>query len=250
MTGRGQQKRLSGQQQAAARKERKRAYRETSGTTPATIPGTTIPLVIPGTSTRHEQLRQSRRWLGNERRTNPPRFSRSAIEEVEQLFHRDDTIRTNHPFHAVSIEARRIVTTIETERAAAVASGNQGDWWEGESRKGVNVAQQKEFKNAREMLKAAEEGEEERLGLGFEEQEIEDTALGAMTFEDMGLGSRTFDDIGYVSCDDDLADDGDEQILPARQCTESVMHEKAMQGPSEMEGVEQADLTEMDMGAD
>lgn len=31
MTGRGQQKRLSGQQQAAARKERKRAYRETSG---------------------------------------------------------------------------------------------------------------------------------------------------------------------------------------------------------------------------
>lgn len=145
----------------------------------------------------------------------------------------------------MSPEAQQIVANIETERAAAVAGGNQGDWWEGESRKGVTGDQRKAFKAARDMLKAAEEGEEERLGLG-----VEDQGIGAMTFEDMGLGSRTFEDIGYASCDDDLAEDEDEQMPPASRHTQSGMNEDAMQGPSEMEGVEQADATEMDMGED
>lgn len=59
---------------------------------------------------------------------NLPRFFRPAIEQVEHLFRRDETIRTNHPFHTISIEAQQIVATIETERPAAVTSGNQSDW--------------------------------------------------------------------------------------------------------------------------
>ncbi len=179
----------------------------TLGTAPATIKGTSIPFVVPGTSTRHEQLRQSRRWLGNERRTAPPRFSRPAIEEVERLFNKDNDVRINNPFPALSSEAQQIVATIESERAGAVAAGNDGDWWEGESRKGVDHDQQKQFKDARNMLTAAEEGGEDRLGLGAEEEGTDDAALGAMTFQDMGLGSKTFDDIGYVSCDDELAEE-------------------------------------------
>ncbi|KAI4226637.1 MAG: hypothetical protein L6R36_003003 [Xanthoria steineri] len=140
-------------------------------------------------------------------------------------------------------EAQQIVATIESERAGAVAAGNDGDWWEGESRKGVDHAQQKQFKDARDLQQAAEDGHEERLGLVSQEHETEDAALGAMTFEDMGLGSKTFDDIGYVSCDDELADeevagDGEEMAVDGGEAT--------VQG-EDMEGLEQADTTNMDV---
>ncbi|KAI4111933.1 MAG: hypothetical protein LQ339_000392 [Xanthoria mediterranea] len=254
MTGR---KHTPAHRQAAVRKERKLVYRMAAGTAPATIPGSSIPLVVPGTNTRHEQLRQSRRWLGNERRTNPPRFSLPAIQQVERLFHKDNNVRTNNPTEAMSDEAKQIVTIIETERAAALAIDNSTDWWEGESRKGVTGDERKAFKAARNLQQAAEEGHEDRLGLASQEQETEDAALGAMTFEDMGLGSKTFDDIGYVSCDDELADEevagegGQMAGERGGEGGEMVVEggEMAVHGEG-MEGLEQGDATKMDMDMD
>ena len=229
----------------------------TVGTAPATIKGSSIPLVVPGTNTPHEQLLQSRRWLGNERRTKPPRFSLPAIQQVERLFHKDNNVRTNNPVEAMSDEAKQIVTIIETERAAALASGNSTDWWEGESRKGVTGDERKAFKAARYLQEAADDGHEDRLGLVSQEQETEDAALGAMTFEDMGLGSKTFDDIGYVSCDDELADEevaGEGEQMAGEgggEGGEMVVEggEKAVHREG-MEGLEQGDVPKMDMDMD
>ncbi|KAL8890858.1 MAG: hypothetical protein Q9192_005816 [Flavoplaca navasiana] len=145
MTNQDQQKR---QQRKAARKARKKAFREAAHTTEFS----------PGTSTPFAQYRQARRWLGNERRIDPPRFPRDAIQEVERLFHRDKEIRANHPYGAMSSDAKQIITTLDAERATAVATapagGNPGDWWVGPERKGITTAQQKEFKVARDVAKA------------------------------------------------------------------------------------------------
>ncbi|KAL8753265.1 MAG: hypothetical protein Q9184_005473 [Pyrenodesmia sp. 2 TL-2023] len=202
-----------------------------------------IPLTIAGTSTGQEQLLQSRRWLQNERAVN--RFSREAIIEVEKLFHKDPAIRTSNPFSALSLEAKQIVATVETEREAAAAAaadgGNAaGDWWDGPGRKGVTESEQKAFKEKRErekaavMVEALEKGEKEEamLGLGVEEEEGmadigaiaavgEAAGLVAMTAEDMGLGPGGFDDLGFVSCDDDdLAEDGQEEREGAEKAEE------------------------------
>ncbi|KAL8853094.1 MAG: hypothetical protein Q9221_001976 [Calogaya cf. arnoldii] len=129
------------QQQKAARKAHKKAVRKANSSN--LIPGTSIPLIIPGTNTGQEQLRQARRWLGNERRTE--RFPLPAIREVEGLFHRNDDIRAANPYDAMSSEAKQIVTTLEFERTQAAG---KGDWWDGPSRKGVDNDQQKHFKQA------------------------------------------------------------------------------------------------------
>ncbi|KAL8840057.1 MAG: hypothetical protein Q9176_004079 [Flavoplaca citrina] len=140
MTNKDQPKR---QQRNAARKARKKAFRDAAHTTEFS----------PGTSTRFAQYRQARRWLGNERRIDPPRFPRHAIREVEQLFHRDKAIRANHPYGTMSSEAKQIIATLDAERAAQ-AGENGGDWCVGPERKGVTIAQQKEFKVARDVSKA------------------------------------------------------------------------------------------------
>ncbi|KAI4188167.1 MAG: hypothetical protein LQ346_005380, partial [Caloplaca aetnensis] len=108
--------------------------------------------LIAGTTTGQEQLLQCRRWLGNERRVG--RFAREAIAEVEKLFHKDPAVRTSHPFHELSLEAKQIVATLETEREEAAAGGNvAADWWEGPERKGVTHAEQKAFKTQKELFK-------------------------------------------------------------------------------------------------
>ena len=119
----------------------------------------------PGTSTRFAQYRQARRWLGNERRIDPHRFPRHAIREVEQLFHRDKAVRANHPYGTMSSEAKQIIATLDAERAAQ-AGENGGDWWVGPERKGVTIAQQKEFKVARDVSKAT--SDLQALGLDVE----------------------------------------------------------------------------------
>lgn len=214
-----------------------------------------IPPVIPGTSTRQEQLLQCRRWLGNERRIG--RFTREAIVEVEMLFHKDPAIRATHPFDELSLEAKQIVATVETEREEAAAGGTTAeDWWHGPERKGATGSEQKAFKEEREWAKAAvmvealEKGEKEEamLGLGVEEEGLGDigamntveeaAGLGAMTAEDMGLGPGGFDDLGFVSCDDDdLAED------------EQQVGEGAEKG-GEMEGVEEGKGDDMAMDLD
>lgn len=107
------------------------------------------------------------------------------------------------------------------------------------------------------MLTAAEEGGEDRLGLGAEEEGTDDAALGTMTFQDMGLGSKTFDDIGYVSCDDELAEEevaGEGKQMAgegAGEGGEMVVEggEMAVHGEG-MQGLEQGDATKMDMDMD
>ncbi|KAL8645863.1 MAG: hypothetical protein Q9226_007103 [Calogaya cf. arnoldii] len=175
----------SKQQQKAARKAHKKAVRKansnttsaaTAGpSTPLLIPGTSFPLIIPGTNTRQEQLRQARRWLGNERRTN--RFPLPAIREVEGLFHRNDDTRAANSYDAMSSEAKQIVATLESERTQAAG---KGDWWDGPSRKGVDNDQQKHFKQAWALDKATKalgmidfNGPPEQV-----EEEVMDTAEG------------------------------------------------------------------------
>ncbi|KAL8975833.1 MAG: hypothetical protein Q9205_008047 [Flavoplaca limonia] len=157
MTNKDQQKR---QQRNAARKARKKAFREAAhseyhrqprpNTHAHTYQATEF---SPGTSTRFAQYRQARRWLGNERRIDPPRFPRHAIREVEQLFHRDKVVRANHSYGTMSSEAKQIIATLDAE-CAVQAGENGGDWWVGPERKRITIAQQKEFKVARDVSKA------------------------------------------------------------------------------------------------
>ncbi|KAL9012562.1 MAG: hypothetical protein Q9180_009087, partial [Flavoplaca navasiana] len=175
MAGPSQQKHV---QTPAERKARKAKYRESHGTVATTIAGTSIPLVIPGTTTRHEQLKQARRFLANELRAPSPRFTKPAIQEVEKLFHKNDDIRAAHPHHTMSAEAASIVAILEAERALAT---NGSDWWDGPERKGVSHAQQKEYKAAYQMAKAIHKGEMDTIGLDVEGEEVEDEALGAIS---------------------------------------------------------------------
>ncbi len=150
-----------------------------------------IPLVIAGTTTGQEQLLQCRRWLGNERRVD--RFAREAIAEVEKSFHKDPAVRTSHPFHDLSLEAKQIVATLETEREEAAGGGNAAaDWWDGPERKGVTHAEQKAFKTQKELFKHYGLGMSELLG-------IDDSGLGSM-MEGTGVG----DGLGFADSDDDV----------------------------------------------
>ena len=178
----------------------------------ATIPGTSVPHVVPGTSTRYDELRQARRWLGNERRLDPRRFEKPAIEEVDNLFHIDAEIRANHPFHAMSQEAKRIVTTLEDERASAVRSGNSGDWWDGPERKGVTKADQKAYKAAMEMAKAMKNGNSETMGLEVDDEDVLAEAVGAISSEGPEFNGWTFEDVGFESSNESLADEVEEDF--------------------------------------
>ncbi|KAL9626577.1 MAG: hypothetical protein Q9204_007196 [Flavoplaca sp. TL-2023a] len=204
MAGHGNRKQGS---KPADRKQRKKAYREANSTVATTMAGTSIPLVIPGTTTRLEHLRQARRWLGNERRVNPPRFARQAIQEVEQLFHTDHAVRTAHPFSSMSPEAKYIVTTLQAERALAEDGGGTGDWWDGPVRRGVTTAQQKDYKMAKEMATSIHKGETDTIGLGVEGEEVGDEALGAISYEGVDFAGWTFDHVGYEDSDDSLAEE-------------------------------------------
>lgn len=63
----------------------------------------------------------------------------------------------------MSSEAKQIIATLDAERAAQ-AGENGGDWWLGPERKGVTIAQQMEFKVARDVTKAT--SGLQTLGLG------------------------------------------------------------------------------------
>ncbi|KAI4269262.1 MAG: hypothetical protein LQ337_007387, partial [Flavoplaca oasis] len=138
------------------------------GAPATTIAGTSVPLTVPGTTTRHEQLKQARRFLSNEHRANPPRFTKPAIQEVEKLFHKNDDIRAAHPYHTMSAEAASIVSIFEAERALAT---DGSDWWDGPMRRGLTTAQAKEYKAAYQMAKAIHKGEMDTIGLDVEGEE-------------------------------------------------------------------------------
>lgn len=171
------------------------------------MPGTSVPLVVPGTTTRHEQLKQARRWLSTQRRANPPRFSTPAIQEVEKLFHKNDDVRSAHPHRTMSAEAASIVSTLEAERALSEDAGTNGDLWDGPERKGVTHAQQKDFKAAKQMAMAIQKGEIEAIGLDVKGEEVEDEALGAISFQGVDFGGWTFDHVGFEASDDSLAEE-------------------------------------------
>ena len=176
----------------------------TVGAPATTIAGTSVPLIVPGTTTRHEHLKQAGRFLSNEHRANPPRFSKPAIQEVEKLFHKDDDIRAAHPHRTMSAEAASIVAILEAERALAT---DGSDWWDGPMRKGVTTSQYKEYKAAYKMAKAIHKGEMDTIGLDVEGEEVEDEALGAISLEGVNFAGWTFDHVGYEDSDDSLAEE-------------------------------------------
>ncbi|KAL8840056.1 MAG: hypothetical protein Q9176_004078 [Flavoplaca citrina] len=202
MAGHSQRKPM---QTPAERKAHKSKYRQSHGAPAATIAGTSVPLLVPGTTTRHEQLQQARRFLSNELRANPPRFTKPAIQEVEKLFHKNDDIRVAHRHHTMSAEAVSIVAVLEAERALAT---DGSDWWGGPIRKGVTKSEQKEYKAAYQMAKAIHKGELDTIGLDVEGEEVEDEALGAISLEGVDFAGWTFDHVGYEDSDDSVGGGG------------------------------------------
>ncbi|KAL8645126.1 MAG: hypothetical protein Q9226_007443 [Calogaya cf. arnoldii] len=194
----------------AARKSHKQNFRKASGDT---IPGTNVPLVVPGTNTRHEQLKQCRRWLGNERHNTPLRFPFTAIQEVEKLFNPNDATRAKHPFHAMSVEAKQTVAVLEAERAAAVSEGKQGDWWQGPSRKGISPAEAQKYRAERSMAQADAQGETELMGLEAEEDLDPDEAAAIGAFLEGALDPDGVSSNGYLDNDGESLSDFDENLV-------------------------------------
>ncbi|KAL8961296.1 MAG: hypothetical protein Q9193_002130 [Seirophora villosa] len=214
----------------AARKARKREKRHADlGLDPAEI----LPIIIPGTRTAVNQLRQCRRWLFNENATNNRGFSQSAIQELQRLDFRPE-IRASQPFSSLTDEAKGIVQILETDREAAKAAGVQGDWWEGPRKKGVSQKMAKEYKAARQLMREKGLSMQSMLGI-----------------ETLGLGD--FDQVGF---EDDLEDgeleglgEGDDEGKGGSQEVEVAPKSEAdggeMDQDQEQDGQDEETLMEM-----
>ncbi|KAL8871534.1 MAG: hypothetical protein Q9174_002655 [Haloplaca sp. 1 TL-2023] len=201
-----------------AKKAQLRASQDSAGAAPAVIPGTSIPQTVPGTSTRVEQLRQARRWLGNEKLIQPRRFQHAAIAEVFRLFDNDPRDRAARPYASMSAEAQHIVAVWEKERAQA--ANPKIDWWDGPSRKGVTNEEQRAYKMAKQMEQAMEMDKDDVMGLTIgglnidDDDEDEDElaeGIAAIDFNAPEFKGWTFDDVGFEDDDGSVAEEEGEK---------------------------------------
>ncbi|KAL9015559.1 MAG: hypothetical protein Q9185_007050 [Variospora sp. 1 TL-2023] len=116
-------------------------------------------------------------------------------------------LRAAHPFRNLSDEAKQIIRTLEDERDAAKAAGENGDWWEGGRKKGVTREMAKQYKAGRRLMREKDMNVQEMLGidtLGFDffdrvgfEDDLEDGELeGLGDGDDKGTGGSQ--EVGFA----------------------------------------------------